>query len=70
MREGKTMTVREAARRLGIRLDALYSLVWVGRLAAEKQGNRWAIPVAAVEARLKSRHSGEQKQIGGNQSGR
>ena len=46
---------REAALRLGIRLDATYALIWVGKLEARKSEGRWLIPVEAVEARLKER---------------
>jgi excisionase family DNA binding protein len=43
----------EAARRLGIGLDYLYSLLWTGKLRGLKVGKQWRIPAKAVEARLK-----------------
>jgi excisionase family DNA binding protein len=43
----------EAARRLAVGLDYLYSLLWTGKLEGRKVGRRWRIPVEAVEARLK-----------------
>ena len=43
----------EAARKLGVGLDYLYSLLWTGKLQARKVGKQWRIPIAAVEARLK-----------------
>jgi excisionase family DNA binding protein len=50
-----TMAPREVAQTLGIRLDAVYSLIWAGKLHADKLDGRWSIPRAAVEARLNSR---------------
>lgn len=45
----------EAARRLGVGLDYLYSLLWTGKLKGRKVGKQWRIPAEAVEARLKQR---------------
>jgi excisionase family DNA binding protein len=45
----------EAARRLGVGLDYLYSLLWTGKLQGRKVGKQWRIPAEAVEARLKQR---------------
>ena len=45
----------EAAQTLGIRLDAVYGLIWVGRLQAEKRDGRWLVSQSAVEARLSSK---------------
>jgi excisionase family DNA binding protein len=45
----------EAARRLGVGLDYLYSLLWTGKLPGRKVARRWRIPAEAVEARLKVR---------------
>jgi excisionase family DNA binding protein len=50
-----TMTPREVARTLGIRLDAVYSLIWAGKLLAEKAEGRWLVSQAAVQARADSR---------------
>jgi len=44
----------EAARRLGVGLDYLYSLLWTGKLQGRKVGKQWRIPVEAIEARLKA----------------
>ena len=49
------LTPREAARRLRIRLDLTYALIWAGKLEARKQEGRWLIPASAVEARLRKR---------------
>ena len=46
---------REAAKRLGVRLDYVYSMLWAERLAARKQEGRWFVSSGAVEARLKER---------------
>jgi len=43
----------EVARRLGVGLDYLYSLLWTGKLQGRKVGKRWRIPIEAVETRLK-----------------
>lgn len=45
----------EAARRLGVGLDYLYSLLWTGKLQGRKVGKQWRIPAEAIEARLKQR---------------
>jgi excisionase family DNA binding protein len=45
----------EAARRLGVGLDYLYSLLWTGKLLGRKVGKRWRVPADAVEARLRQR---------------
>ncbi len=51
----KEMTAIQAARRLRVGLDYLYSLLWARKLPGRKTGNRWRIPAAAVEARLKEK---------------
>lgn len=45
----------EAARKLGVGLDYLYSLLWTGKLQGRKVGKHWRIPAEAVEVRLKQR---------------
>ena len=45
----------ESARKLGVGLDYLYSLLWTGKLRGRKVGRQWRIPADAVEARLKQR---------------
>jgi excisionase family DNA binding protein len=45
----------EAARRLGVGLDYLYSLLWTGKLQGRKVGKQWRIPAEAVLARLKQK---------------
>jgi excisionase family DNA binding protein len=49
----REITAIEAAKKLGIRLDYLYSLIWIGRLAARKDGRKWRVSASSVEARLK-----------------
>jgi excisionase family DNA binding protein len=51
----KELTVVAATRRLGITIDALYRLIYAGKLPARKSGRRWVIPAGAVEQRLKAR---------------
>jgi excisionase family DNA binding protein len=48
----------EAARRLGVGLDYLYSLLWTGKLQGRKVGKQWRVPAEAVEAR-EQRQRGE-----------
>jgi excisionase family DNA binding protein len=43
----------EAARRLGIGLDYLYSLLWTRKLAGRKVGRSWRIPESAIAGRLR-----------------
>ncbi len=50
-----TMTPREVARTLGIRLDAVYSLIWAGKLQAERRDGRWLVSQAAVETRARAK---------------
>lgn len=50
-----SVSPREAARMLGTRLDAVYGLIWAGRLQAEKRDGRWFVSQSAVEARLSSK---------------
>jgi excisionase family DNA binding protein len=58
--ERTEITAIEAARKLGVGLDYLYSLVWAGKLEGRKEGKRWRIRLASVEARINHlRGSGE-----------
>lgn len=59
MHKEKELTAIEAARRLGVGLDYLYSLLWTGKLAGRKAGRRWLIPFSAVETRLRTRSAGD-----------
>jgi excisionase family DNA binding protein len=51
------MSPREAAQMLGTRLDAVYSLIWAGRLQAEKRDGRWLVSQTAVEGRARRAQS-------------
>ena len=51
------LTPREAATRLGVRLDSLYAMLWAGRLPGRRQEGRWFIPATAVEARLRAKEN-------------
>lgn len=55
--KSEKLSAVDAARRLGVGLDYLYSLLWSGKLPAKKTCGRWYIPAAAVEARLKAREA-------------
>ena len=49
----RELSAIEAARKLGVGLDYLYSLLWTGKLQGRKVGKQWRVPAEAVEARLK-----------------
>jgi excisionase family DNA binding protein len=53
MANPKELTAIEAARRLGVGLDYLYSLLWTGKLEGYKVGRNWRISAEKVEARRK-----------------
>jgi excisionase family DNA binding protein len=55
MTSKKEVSAIEAARRLGVGLDYLYSLLWTGKLQGRKHAKRWRIPVEAIEAKLNQR---------------
>lgn len=55
MTKTQELSAIEAARKLGVGLDYLYSLLWTGKLQGRKAGKQWRIPAEAVEARLKQR---------------
>ena len=55
MINSRAMSPREASRRLGVRLDAVYSAIWCGRLKARKVDGRWLVDGDAIEARLAQR---------------
>jgi len=55
MRTNSKLTPRQAAQRLGVRLDSIYSLLWAGKLAATKHEGRWRIDAPSVERRLIAR---------------
>lgn len=51
-----SLTVRQAAERLGCTTKYVFDMLYSNLLeGARKVGRRWAIPAAAVEARLKAR---------------
>lgn len=53
MTKEKEVSAIEAARRLGVGLDYLYSLLWTGKLHGRKVGKRWRVSSEAVESRVK-----------------
>ena len=55
IKEKQELSAVESARRLGVGLDYLYSLLWMGKLPGRKVGRKWRIPAEAVEDRLKKR---------------
>jgi excisionase family DNA binding protein len=55
MKRPNAFTPREAAQRLGVCLDSVYSLLWSGKLPATRIDGRWQISAQAVEERLRAR---------------
>jgi len=53
--EDQEVSVAEAARRLGVALSYIYSLLWAGKLKGRKLNRQWRVSTSAVEARLKAR---------------
>jgi len=51
----KEISVAEAACRLNVALSYVYTLVWAGKLKAQKVNGTWQISAEAVEARRKGR---------------
>jgi excisionase family DNA binding protein len=51
----KEISAREACKKLGISLDAMYRLVWADKIPARKEGKAWLVPVPAIEARIAGR---------------
>jgi excisionase family DNA binding protein len=57
MSKEKGLSPREAAQRLRIRLDSVYSLIWAGKLEAHKLDGRWRISSEAVDMRQKTKET-------------
>jgi len=55
MAQQAELSAIDAARKLGVGLDYLYSLLWTRKLAGRKVGGRWRVSAEAVEARLQHR---------------
>jgi excisionase family DNA binding protein len=51
----KELTATQSCRRLGITLDALYRLLYAGKLPGRKVEGVWRVRATAVEARRKTR---------------
>ena len=58
MNDDHTITAVEAARRLNIGLDYLYSLLWTGKLCGKKVNGRWTVSARATEERAKVTRNG------------
>ena len=57
LKHPEELSPREAAQMMGVRLDLTYSLIWSGKLPAQKREGRWFIPIEAVERRMKQREA-------------
>ena len=51
----EAMSIKDAARQLGVSIRFVYDLVWSGKLPAQKVDKVWRIRASAVEARVKMR---------------
>ena len=47
------ISVAEAARRLGVTITYVYTLVWAGKLAARKENGRWLVSAEEVGERAR-----------------
>ncbi len=54
-RMAEAVSIRDAARQLGVSIRFVYDLVWSGKLPAQKVDKVWRIPASDIEARLKRR---------------
>jgi excisionase family DNA binding protein len=50
-----TVSVREAANALGLRIGAIYESLWSGRIAGHLVNGRWRVSKSAVNQRLRER---------------
>jgi len=56
MKHAKELTVQQTAQRLGVTLKYVRDLLYEGKFpGARKAGRKWAIPISAVDERLKGR---------------
>ena len=56
MSQAQEIGISAAARTLNVTLDAIYRLIWAGRLDAKKNPDgKWMVQRAAIERRLKER---------------
>jgi excisionase family DNA binding protein len=55
MKRSRSLSVRDAAKLLGVSIKFVYDLIWAGTLKAKKVGKTWCIPPSAIEARLRRR---------------
>jgi excisionase family DNA binding protein len=65
MQDALAVNIPEAARRLGLSPRTVATLVSRGQLASRKVGRRRIIPVLALEAFLRSDHSGGHSNVAG-----
>ncbi len=55
MQKAEFLSPREAAIRLGISLNAVYSLLWAGKLNGRKVNDQWQVSADAVASRIKTK---------------
>ena len=55
MQNGKTLSVREAAAELRVGVTQVYTLLWDGRLRAQKIDGQWRISKDSVQERLREK---------------
>jgi excisionase family DNA binding protein len=54
-RKTEAVSIRDAARQLGVSIRFVYDLVWSGKLPAQKVDKVWRIPAEAIQNRLRAR---------------
>lgn len=52
MAKQKDASTREAAKLLGISLQAVYALIWAGKLPATQVEGKWCVEQAAIDERV------------------
>jgi len=60
MTDRGSVSPRDAAQRIGVRLDTLYQKIWAGKLPANKVNGRWRIPKAAFETLVQRKQKSSQ----------
>ena len=55
--KSEIISVAEAARRLRVSIDYVYSLVWSGKLSARKIDGRWRVSADSVAKRISKREA-------------
>ena len=55
------MSVAQAARAIGTRLENIYRLLYAGKLKGRKLDGKWLIERASVASYMENRHNGQRR---------